>query len=134
MHDGFIAVGAATDLRAHATALRRRWDDTFSGRRPAGVRRVVAESWDRMLGAGIAPDHLRPRSALDADGLDAARTSSPLVHAMPTLRGTLGALADDAEHVMVVCDAQGRLLWIEGHERVLEQAASIDFVPGMWWT
>lgn len=134
MHDAFVAVGSATDLRAHAADLRDRWDTSFAAGRPAGVRSVVADSWTRMLGAGLAPDRLRPRSATDADTLHAAREASPLRACLPDLRGCLAGLADDAEHIMVVADAAGTLLWIDGHERVLDQAQGIDFRPGMAWT
>jgi len=133
VRDEFVAIGTATDLRAHATELRRRWDTSFGLGRPRGVRSVVAESWSRMLGEGLAPDELAPTRALDEDGLAAARETSPLAAVLPDLRGCLAGLADDAEHILVVGDATGRLLWIEGHERVLEQARTIDFVPGMSW-
>lgn len=86
-----------------------------------------------MIGEGIAPDQLAPSRALDADGLASARETSPLGAILPDLRGCLAGLAEDAEHILVVGDATGRLLWIEGHDRVLEQAQTIDFVPGMSW-
>jgi hypothetical protein len=133
LHDDFVAVGTATDLRAHAAELRRRWDASFDLGRAGGVRPVVADSWTRMLGAGLEPDRLRPTQALDEDGLAAAREASPLGAVLPDLRGCLAGLADDAEHILVVGDAEGRLLWIEGHERVLDQARAIAFVPGMSW-
>lgn len=87
-----------------------------------------------MLGAGLDPERLRPSTAGDVDALDAARRASPLTACLPDLRGSLATIAEDAEHIMVIADAAGTLLWIEGHERVLEQARSIDFVPGMNWT
>jgi hypothetical protein len=130
----FYAVEASTDLRAHAADLRRRWDARFGRGRHADVRHVVADSWTRMLGAGLDPERLHPVAAADDDALDAARRASPLRQCLPDLRGSLASLADDAEHIMVVCDAAGTLLWIEGHDRVLEQARAIDFVPGMNWT
>lgn len=134
MHDGYVAVGTTTDLRAHARELRRSWDTSFDRGAADGVRDVVADSWTRMLGAGIAPDRLRPVRALDDDHLDEVRRTSPLRTVLDDLRGCLAGLADDAEHILVVGDAAGRLLWIDGHERVLEQARAIDFVPGMDWT
>jgi hypothetical protein len=87
-----------------------------------------------MTSAGLDPARLRPRPALDADGLATARSSSPLLHALPALRRHLGGIAEDAEHIMVICDAVGRILWLEGHPRVVEGAQSITFRPGMLWT
>lgn len=135
MREALYAVDAATDLRAHARDLRRQWDATFGGTRARGrVRPVIARSWSRMTGAGLDPAHLRPRSAFDADDLEAARVDSPLRDALPALRHHLGTIADEAEHVLVVCDAAGRILWLEGHPRVLETARGIEFAAGMSWT
>lgn len=135
MPDSFVAVDTAMDLRARARDLRRWWESMFTGTPVGGeVRPVVARSWSRLAGAGLDPAHLRPRPALDAVGLEAARAASPLRHTLPVLRHHLGGIAQEAEHVMVVCDAAGRILWLEGHPRVLETARGIDFQPGMLWT
>lgn len=134
MHDPFVAVGTSTDLRAHATDLRRRWDERFADGHDARVRDVIADSWTRMAGAGLDPERLRPTSAADDDALESARRASPLRWCLDDLRGALASIATDAEHIMVVADPVGTLLWIEGLGRVLDQARSIDFVPGMNWT
>lgn len=135
MRDAFLAVTAATDVRAHARTLRRTWDATFSGAAVAAtVRPVIARSWSRMSGAGLDPRRMRPRSVLGPDELAHARVTSPLRATLPALRRHLAAVAEDAEHIMVVGDAQGRVLWIEGHPRVLEQAEAISFRAGMLWT
>ena len=63
------------------------------------------------------------------------REDSAIAGVMPVLRRYLGALADDAQHVLVVCDEAGRILWLEGHERVKEDAVErIRFSEGMLWT
>lgn len=135
MRNTFLAIDAATDLRAHARDLRRSWEAAFSGSLvPGGVRPVIAHSWSRMTGAGLDPAHLRPQVALDDRALADARAQSPLRAAVAALRSHLGAIAQEAEHVMVVCDADGRILWLEGHPRVLDGARGIDFQPGMFWT
>jgi hypothetical protein len=135
MPDSYVAVDTAMDLRARARDLRRWWESAFSGDPVRGkVRPVVAHSWSRMTGAGLDPEHLRPRPALDDDALEAARAASPLRHAMAALRHHLGGIAQEAEHVMVVTDGAGRILWLEGHPRVLETARGITFTPGMLWT
>jgi hypothetical protein len=130
MRDPFIAVDAGTDIRAHARVLRRAWESLES----SSVRAVISQSWLRMTTAGLDPDHLHPRRALDSDALEAARAASPLCEALPVLRKCLGSVALDAEHVMVICDAAGRILWIEGHPKVKLRAEGITFTEGMLWT
>ena len=86
MRDSFLAVDAATDVGALARSC-----------------------WSRTWGAGPDATGLHPRPALDV--LDAARSSSPMGQALPAVRRHLGAIAaEDAEHVVVICDAVGRIL------------------------
>jgi hypothetical protein len=53
---------------------------------------------------------------------------------MPVLRACLQRFAEDAEHMMVVVDGDGTVLWLEGHVSVRHSASSITFGEGMSWT
>jgi GAF domain len=133
MRDPFIAIDAATDLRAHARALRRSWESALGGGAAAGaVRPVIRQSWERMVGSD--PERLRPQRAFAADELDDRRSVSKLATCIAVLRRALGSFALDGEHVMVVVDDTGRILWLEGHPRVRHQADAITFEEGMLWT
>jgi hypothetical protein len=134
--DPFIAIDAGTDVRAHARTLRRVWEAAHEGAgTSARPRAVIEQSWRRLHRAGLQPERLRARPALDADALADARAASPLTDVLPVLRRYLGALADDAQHVLVVCDAAGRILYLEGHPRVKDDAVErINFAEGMLWT
>jgi hypothetical protein len=57
----------------------------------------------------------------------------PLARVLPLLRDTLVAIADEALHLLVVTDAQGRILWCEGPRDVLRRARCADLVDGPWW-
>lgn len=135
MRDPFVAVDAATDLSAHARLLRRSWESVLGGDGvTAVVRPVIEQSWQRMTGAGLDPEHLHPQRAFAPDELADRRDASPLRACIDVLRRCLGGFAMDAEHVMVVVDATGRILWIEGHPRVRHRADRITFEEGMLWT
>lgn len=98
------------------------------------VRPVVERSWRRLASAGIDPDRLEPRRAIDHAELDYVRASSPLNHVIDVVRRCLVRFADDSEHVMVVADNLGRVLWMEGHNSVHHRADKIMFREGMYWT
>jgi hypothetical protein len=134
--DPFVAADDGTDVRAYARTLRGVWEAAHDGGRgPLCPRAVIEQSWRRLARAGLDRERLRPRTALDADALAQTRESSALAGVLTVLRRSLGALAQDAEHVMVICDADGRILWLEGHARVKEEAADrITFAEGMLWT
>lgn len=136
LRNPLIAVDAMTDLAAHARALRETWEArlTDAPARPA-VRPIIDQSWRRIATSGLDVRRLRPRPALaDARAVDAARAASPLADALPVLRRCLCANAGDAEHVMVVCDAGGRILWVDGDPDVRRSAEDIGLAEGMRWT
>ncbi|MEV6299532.1 GAF domain-containing protein [Actinoplanes sp. NPDC051861] len=99
--------------------------------RPDRMRAIVADSWARSA-AWIGADTTAPIELADAD-LEAYRSAHPLARVMPIFRDLLGGLAEDGDHILAVCDAHGRLLWVEGHPSTLRGAASMNFVPGARW-
>ncbi len=106
-------------------------DPLPTGPAAAPIRPVVADSWRRSAGA-ITPDSTAPIELSDGD-LEAYRAAHPLARVLPIFRDLLGGLADDGDHLMAVCDAHGRLLWVEGHASMRRGAESMNFVPGARW-
>jgi len=96
------------------------------------VRSVVAESWRRSADALPNPDSTAPIEICDGD-LETYRAAHPLARVLPLFRDLLGGLAEDGDHLMAVCDAHGRLLWVEGTASVLHGAEAMNFVPGARW-
>ncbi|MEU8296791.1 GAF domain-containing protein [Micromonospora sp. NPDC048909] len=96
------------------------------------LRDVVANSWRRSAGALLDPETTPPIDLTD-DMLESYRAAHPLARVLPLFRDLLGGIAQDGAHLMAVCDAYGRLLWVEGHPGVLRHAERMNFVPGARW-
>ncbi|MFC3504543.1 GAF domain-containing protein [Micromonospora krabiensis] len=96
------------------------------------LRDVVANSWRRSAGALLSPEATPPVDLTD-DALESYRAAHPLGRVLPLFRDLLGGIAQDGAHLMAVCDAYGRLLWVEGHPGVLRHAERMNFVPGARW-
>jgi hypothetical protein len=127
-HERFLTAGdGAGGARASAARTSAAGDPLA-----AAVRSVVIDSWRRSAGARVSPDSTAPIELADGD-LEAYRAAHPLARVVPLLRDLLGGLAEDGDHLIAVCDAGGRLLWVEGHASVLRGAASMNFVPGARW-
>jgi hypothetical protein len=79
-------------------------------------------------------DHVAP--VVSDSGEAAARWDAhPLAAAVPLIRACLGPVAEEAQHLIVVSDAQGLLLWIEGDVRVRVRAADrMNFTAGAMWS
>lgn len=133
--DGVCAVTRSTDLRQHARLLHQAHDARLSGSRPTTpLRRVVSRSWDRVLSYGVAPDGRSLDDPAPLEVVERRRAESPISGVLPQLRASLTAVAEDAEHVMVITAADGFVLWREGAVRVGRLADDLGFLPGADWT
>jgi hypothetical protein len=133
MSNPWLALTLGTDPAERITQVGRAHERFVTGEQPVTqVRDVVAASWRRSAGALVSPDSTAPIELSDGD-LEAYRAAHPLARVLPIFRDLLGGLADDGDHLMAVCDAHGRLLWVEGTASVLRGAESMNFVPGARW-
>ncbi|MCX4821103.1 GAF domain-containing protein [Streptomyces sp. NBC_01142] len=133
MSDAWVALESGVDPAERTAALRRAYEAYLTvGRVERPVRPVVADSWRRSARAHVSPEGTAGVE-LDEDALGAYRSSHPLARAMPLVRELTGAYAMDGEHLVAVCDAHGRLLWVEGPSATRRKAGRMNFVPGARW-
>ncbi|QEU89080.1 GAF domain-containing protein [Streptomyces viridosporus] len=133
MTDPWVALEPGADPAERVRVLHRAHETfTEAGTVPRPVRGVVADSWRRSARAGVHPDGTADIELTDSD-LGAFRAEHPLAHVMPLFRELMGTFASDGQHLLAVCDAHGRLLWVEGHPSTLRQAGRMNFVPGARW-
>lgn len=133
MSDPWVALEPGSDPVERVRVLRRAHETfTAAGTVPLPVRSVVADSWRRSARAGVGPDGTASVELTDGD-LGSYRAEHPLARVMPLFRELMGTFASDGEHLLAVCDAQGRLLWVEGHAGTRQRADGMNFVPGARW-
>ena len=131
----WLAVDSVSDRLTHARSLQRMHAAFTEGRDVArGVRAVVAQSWERSAAAGIEPElHLPPIVMYERE-IDARWHAHPLFPVLPVLRTLLSDATTAAGHMLVISDARGVLLWIEGHRRVIEATENMHLVCGADWS
>jgi hypothetical protein len=134
MSNPWLALDLGTDPVERIRQVRRAHERFVTGEALHGppIRSVVADSWRRSAGALLSADSTAP---IDLSGgeLEAYRAAHPLARTLPIFRDLLGGLAEDGDHLMAICDAHGRLLWVEGTGRVMRGAERMNFVPGARW-
>lgn len=131
----WLAIDAVTDRPAHARSLRRVHDAFHSGHEVAGhVRAVVEQSWARSGEAGIDPCESLAPIVVDEDAIADRWEHHPLYAVLPVLRDLLSDATTRAGHMLVISDARGVLLWIEGHKHVIEATENMHFVCGADWS
>ncbi|WP_405634048.1 GAF domain-containing protein [Streptomyces sp. NBC_00056] len=134
MTDPWVALEPGTDPSERVRVLRRAHETfTAAGTVSRPVRSVVADSWRRSAGAHVNPDASASVELSDGD-LGTYRAEHPLARVMPLFRELMGTFARDGEHLLAVCDAHGRLLWVEGDRTTRQRAGTMNFVPGARWS
>jgi hypothetical protein len=131
----WLAVDPTSDRVTHARALRKVHDGFIAGEDVgSSVRAVVAQSWERSGQAGIDPVKHRAPIVLDEDAIADRWHRHPLFPILPVLRDLLSDATTQSGHMLVISDAEGVLLWIEGHRRVMEATEDMHFVTGADWS
>jgi hypothetical protein len=132
----WLAIDGTTPLRSRARDLRQAWENYVGGGEAAAVRVPIARSWERSHAAGVDPfrDRVAPTVG-DADEVAARWDAHPLAAAAPLILECLGTVADEAEDLIAVTDAEGVLLWVVGNPRARATAADrINFMEGARWS
>jgi hypothetical protein len=128
-------MSSALDPVRRARELAGTRDAVLSGDEAADApRELVSDSWRRSLAASVDPDHGLPVQVYDSGEIGDVRETHPLAPVLPMLRDTLLQIADEAMHMMIVTDAQGHILWREGHNDVLHRADRVGLVEGTRWS
>ena len=138
----WLAIDAATPHQAHARDVRRSWERflgdgvTAAGGGASGPRGPIAESWRRSQFAGVDP-FVNRIAPLVADPVEVAARWEvhALAAALPLIRRCVGDFADDGMQLVIVTDAAGMPLWIDGDERLRMQASEmINLAEGTSWS
>ena len=126
--------------RPRPRAARGKFDAPGNGSLAVAARSPcggpIADSWRRSFAAGVDPSPQGSAPLVADDDEAAARWEvHPLLTVAPLIRECLAGIADDAAHLMVVSDADGTLLWLEGAPSVrLAAANSMNFAVGALWS
>ncbi|HEY9266210.1 MAG TPA: GAF domain-containing protein [Mycobacterium sp.] len=127
------AVAVGEDPRRYARLMSAVYDATMAGNRaPARPREVIGDSWRRMLARGISPD-VQAAPVVETGALEMLRRSSGLIDVLDEISHGLESLVAEGENILVVADAQGRVLWRSGSPAVLVNADRLGFVEGAHW-
>lgn len=136
MADAPLGLGRldASDVRASARLLASVREATLAGDvPPEAPRAVIGASWERTLGHGVDPDVGRQGGLLGRDEIEHRRRRGALGRMLPVLAEGLVPVADAAWHIMVVTDAEGRVLWRDGSPAVRRSADRLGFAEGASW-
>ncbi|MER5360949.1 GAF domain-containing protein [Streptomyces sp. NPDC002785] len=131
---GVTRSAAPQSVRATRGVHRAREARLAGDRSPVVPRAEIGASWDRVLRSGLDPDQSTESALLQMNEIERRRRTSTLGEVMPLLSERLLLLADAAQQIMVVTDAEGRVLWRQGNPGVLRRADTVCLAEGAAWT
>ena len=134
----WLAIDAGTAPMVRAHELRFAWERFLDGGEDdtANVREAITDSWRRSQSAGVDPTGARLAPVVaDEDETHDRWAGHPLGEAAPLIHDCLSAIADEQGYLIVVSDAAGLLMSIEGSAGVrLRAAADMNFAEGTLWS
>lgn len=143
-HSPWVAVDAATIPAKRARELRDAWEDFVGGRHQEDgddggtpeVRGPIVDSWRRSRDAGVDPSGRQPAPSVVEHGrAQEFWEAHPLAEALPLIAHCMAEAAVEADHLLVVSDADGMLLRIRGDIHLRNRAADeMNFVEGALWS
>jgi hypothetical protein len=131
----WVAIDSSTDRRQWARKLARAHERGLAGATAQPeVREVIDQSWRRSARARVDPiGGIAPMVMGEAEAT-ARWEGSPLRIAEPILRELLADVGTAGQQVVLVCDAEGTMLWIDGEPGVLEEATAVHLERGSGWS
>jgi hypothetical protein len=139
----WLAIDVAKAPMLRAQELRFAWerfvaglDDDIENAEPDDVREPIADSWRRSVAAGFDPTgHQLAPVVADEDETDMLWREHPLARAAPLIQECLADIAEEADHLIVITDANGVLLSVAGSPQLRMRAAdSMNFTEGTLWS
>ncbi|HVV09418.1 GAF domain-containing protein [Amycolatopsis sp.] len=125
----------SSDPAAQFRLLQRVREATLSGDRPpTSPRSVISASWQRSLDAHIDPEYFRPPVVYGPDEVADVRSAHPLQAVLSPMRELLVSIADESQHVMIITDAEGTILWREGPAALCRMADPVGLCEGTGWS
>ncbi len=124
------------DPRAAISRIARSWEDfiTSGSLKPGhGPRPIIAHRWQQSRELGIAPETERAPLALEPDRLEQLLESDLLARCGRRILEHYAPMVAGTAHVIVLGDAEGRLLCSVGHQEIRDALESINFSPGALW-
>jgi transcriptional regulator of acetoin/glycerol metabolism len=117
------------------SAISRVWEH-FVGTGEFGPhtpRAIIARSWEKSRKLGIDPYAARACTVLSAEEIEQRLRRDDLGRAGRPVLDQLAQTVEDTKHVIVLADAQGRILYSVGHRQIHHALDRINFRPGGDW-
>ncbi|MGJ9385782.1 sigma-54-dependent Fis family transcriptional regulator [Salipaludibacillus sp. CF4.18] len=115
--------------------IENAWENFVSGKDlDTDVRNSTRQSWERSCKHGIHPVQGKAPIILTPDNIREYHSTSALNPTLEVLFSVLKEVAIDSGHLIVFCNNQGEIVYIDGHPSLVSKAERMNFVIGSSWS
>jgi len=133
MRSPFISLDITSSPVAEKTRLQEAWELFMEGKhRNPNIRPLMLESWNRCQSQGVPPQGKAPVLLPDV-AVDEYLSENPLYSLLQPLLQKLKTVAIDSGHMVVFCNANGDIVYLEGDASIRAKAEQMNFVTGSSW-
>jgi hypothetical protein len=118
----------------YAQLLRKAHDLVIGGGSRPEIAGGLVASWQRSMALGINPDQHSPRHLHEPSDVVDLRRHHRLQAVVPALTDLLADECPTGQHLLIVTDARGEVLWRLGSRDALRRADTLEFVEGADWS
>lgn len=135
MMNSNIAIHSTLEINEKKKELESKWEHFVSqNRKPDKIRTKIYQSWKRSQEYGVNPYQMRSPVTLPDDKLTELLHKSQLYRiSLPVLK-ELDTQIFGTEHLITLCDNNGRIIYLQGEHHILNKAEEMNFVQGADWS
>jgi len=135
MMDSSIAFHSILEIKEKKKELKSQWE-YFVGedQKPQKIRKDIFQSWKRCQNYGVNPHQKQSSVILTNDQLSELIDKSQLYNTSIPILEELKQQTVGTEHLITLCDSNGRIIYLSGKHSLLHKAEKMNFVQGADWS
>ncbi|NGQ95729.1 sigma-54-dependent Fis family transcriptional regulator [Brevibacillus sp. SYP-B805] len=135
MANPYIAIHSISNIREEMEKLEENWNlFVFEKREPQSMRMQVYQSWKRCQTKGVNPLQKQSPIVLTDEQLVEWVNQSQLSQVSLPILQDLARQIEDTHYIITLCDNKGRIIHVQGEQKILQKAELMNFVPGSDWS
>lgn len=134
MKNPFISVDSTSSASIERKKLQAAWEHFIEGKyQTPEIRPLMLESWQRCMTQGVHPTKSKAPILLPDRVIQEVFTSNPLYPLLSQVLLKLKDVAVDSGHLVVFCNSDGDIIYLDGHHTLRNKAEEMNFILGSSW-
>jgi transcriptional regulator of acetoin/glycerol metabolism len=135
MNSPFVSLDISSSPKKEKVRIERAWEDFVLGKNLIPeVRDLTYQSWERSLKHGVHPIQGRAPIVLSQEKIEEYLSTNPLYSILEPLLIKLKESAIDLGHLVVFCNHNGEIVYLDGDLSLKKKAEEMNFTVGTSWS